>query len=57
MAFELPDEIKKEYDVDMTLETKRKILGKNAARLYGLDLEAHQQKFAQDEMGLNLNGN
>jgi uncharacterized protein len=57
MAFELPDEIKKEYDVDMTLETKRKILGKNAARLYGLDLEAHQQKFGQDEMGLNLNGN
>lgn len=42
MAFELPDEIKKEYDVDMTLETKHKILGKNAARLYGLDLEAYQ---------------
>jgi predicted TIM-barrel fold metal-dependent hydrolase len=42
MAFELPDEIKQEYDVDMTLETKHKILGQNAARLYGLDIEAYK---------------
>jgi uncharacterized protein len=40
MAFELPDEIKQEYHVDLTLETKRKILGENAARLYGIDIAA-----------------
>jgi hypothetical protein len=42
MAFELPDEIKQEYDVDLTLEMKHKILGQNAARLYGLDMAAYQ---------------
>jgi len=52
MAFELPDEIKEEYDVDLTPEAKRKILGENAARLYGIDLEAHKQKLSQDEIGL-----
>lgn len=44
MAFELPDDIKKERGVDFTLETKKKILGLNAARLYGIDIEAQKKK-------------
>ncbi len=36
MAFELPEDIKEEKGVDLTLEAKRKILGLNAARLYEL---------------------
>ncbi|GAB4432161.1 MAG: amidohydrolase family protein [Chloroflexi bacterium OHK40] len=44
MAFELPEDIKAEYGVDLTAETKAKILGLNAARLYGIDVE---QKAAQ----------
>jgi predicted TIM-barrel fold metal-dependent hydrolase len=36
MDFELPEDLKKEYGVDLDLETKRKILGLNAARLYNI---------------------
>jgi predicted TIM-barrel fold metal-dependent hydrolase len=38
VAFELPDDIKAEYGVDLTMEAKEKILGLNAARLYGIDV-------------------
>jgi predicted TIM-barrel fold metal-dependent hydrolase len=31
MAFELPDDLKQEYHVDLTFEIKRKILGENIA--------------------------
>jgi uncharacterized protein len=48
MAFELPDDIKQEYHVDLTLETKRKILGENAARLYGIDIPAQTAKLKSD---------
>lgn len=34
--FELPEDIKQEYGVELDLEIKRKILGLNAARLYNL---------------------
>jgi uncharacterized protein len=54
MAFELPDEIKKEYGVDLTLEIKRKILGENAARLYGIDIAAQKAKLSQDGIGVRL---
>jgi predicted TIM-barrel fold metal-dependent hydrolase len=54
MAFELPDEIKKEYGVDLTLEIKRKILGENAARLYGIDIALQQAKLRQDRIGVKL---
>ena len=37
MALELPDDIKEEYGVDLTAEAKRKVLGENAAGLYGID--------------------
>ena len=35
--FELPEDIKAEFGVDLNEEAKRKILGLNAARLYGID--------------------
>ena len=54
MAFELPDDIKKEYGVDLTLEIKRKILGENAARLYGIDIAAQKAKLRQDGIGVKL---
>ena len=40
MAFEMPEDLKAETGVDLTLEAKRKILGLNAAKLYGIDIEA-----------------
>jgi len=54
MAFEMPEDIKQEYKADLSLETKRKILGGNAARLYGIDIEAHRQKLSQDPIGYRL---
>ena len=48
MAFELPDDIRKETDVDLTLEGKKKILGLNAAGLYGIDVAVQQAKLAKD---------
>ena len=54
MALELPDDIKEEYGVDITPEAKRKVLGENAARLYGIDLPAHREKLSQDEIGVKL---
>lgn len=44
MAFELPDEVKKETGTDLTLEVKKKILGENAARLYGIDIALQKAK-------------
>lgn len=49
MAFELPDEVKRETGTDLTLQAKRKILGLNAARLYGIDVEAQKKKLARAE--------
>jgi predicted TIM-barrel fold metal-dependent hydrolase len=54
MAFELPEEIKKEYGVDLTLDIKRKILGENAARLYGIDISTQKAKLSQDGIGVKL---
>jgi len=49
MAFELPEDVKQAKGVDLTLETKKKILGLNAARLYGIDVEAQKKKIAASE--------
>ena len=38
--FEMPEDLKAETGVDLTPEAKRKILGLNAAKLYGIDIEA-----------------
>lgn len=52
MAFELPDDLKQEYHVDLTLETKRKILGENAARLYRIDIAAQTAKLRDDGIAI-----
>jgi predicted TIM-barrel fold metal-dependent hydrolase len=44
MAFEIPAGETKETGSVLTLETKKKILGENAARLYGIDIEAQKNK-------------
>jgi hypothetical protein len=46
----LPDDLKAEYGVDLTKEIKRKILGLNAARLYGIDPEEHLTKISHDAL-------
>jgi predicted TIM-barrel fold metal-dependent hydrolase len=46
MAHELPDTIKKDKGVDLNLDAKRKILGLNAARLYGIDVPAQAAKLS-----------
>jgi predicted TIM-barrel fold metal-dependent hydrolase len=40
MAFELPEDIKQQKGIDLTLEGKKKILGLNAARLYDVPVPA-----------------
>ena len=44
MAFEIPADITKETGSVLSLETKTKILGLNAARIYGIDVEAQKKK-------------
>jgi hypothetical protein len=52
--WELPDDIKDEYKVDLTPEVKRKILGENAARLYGIDIPERLEKLSHDDIGVKL---
>ena len=40
MAFELPDDVRRETGVNLSLQAKKKILGLNAAKLYNIDIEA-----------------
>jgi uncharacterized protein len=49
MAFQLPEQIRRETNVDLTPAAKRKILGLNAARLYGIDVEQQKGKLRQVE--------
>jgi predicted TIM-barrel fold metal-dependent hydrolase len=44
MAFEIPADVTKETGSVLSMETKTKILGLNAARLYGIDVEAQKNK-------------
>ena len=48
MAFELPEDISKESGVTLDLEAKKKILGLNAARLYGIDIEVQKLLLASE---------
>ena len=48
MAFQMPQSLKQEFGVDLTLEVKKKILGENAARLYGIDIQAQKKELAKD---------
>jgi uncharacterized protein len=50
MAFELPDDLKEEYGVDLTDEIKQRIIGTNIARLYGIDIDSKLKTIANDEI-------
>ena len=50
MAFELPEDLKQQYGVDLTPEIKQKIIGGNIARLYGVDVDAKLETIAKDEL-------
>jgi hypothetical protein len=50
MAFQLPDDLKAEYGVDLTDEIKQKIIGGNIARLYGIDIESKLKSIENDEL-------
>ena len=47
---ELPEDLKKEYGVDLTPEIKEKIVGGNIARLYGIDVQNKLKAIAGDEL-------
>ena len=49
MALELPAEIADEIGQQLTLETKRKILGENAARLYNINIEEKKQTLGRTD--------
>jgi uncharacterized protein len=49
MAFQLPEDLKQEYGVDLTDEVKQKILGGNIARLYGIDIPTKLKAVEHDE--------
>ena len=47
MAFELPDDVAKETGVSLSMQARKKILGLNAAKLYGIDIEKQKAKIKQ----------
>jgi uncharacterized protein len=49
MNFELPDELARESGKQLTMTAKKKILGENAARLYGVDIAAQKAKHGRAE--------
>jgi predicted TIM-barrel fold metal-dependent hydrolase len=50
MAFELPEDIKQEYGVDLTPAIKEQIIGGNIARLYNINIASKLDAIANDEM-------
>jgi uncharacterized protein len=50
MAYQMPEDFKQEYHADLSPEIKRKILGENMARLYGIDVAAQAAKLRGDGM-------
>jgi len=52
MAFELPEDIAKETGAVLDLEAKKKILGLNAARLYGIDIAAQKRLLAKERVAV-----
>ncbi|MCS7095127.1 MAG: amidohydrolase family protein [Thaumarchaeota archaeon] len=55
LKFELPKDVEKEYGVELTLETKKKILGENAAKLWGIDVNEAKKKLAEDAIAKQYN--
>ncbi len=50
-AFQIPAELRERYGYpELTRELKAKILGRNAARLYGIDLEAAGRRAQSDDL-------
>jgi uncharacterized protein len=54
MAFEFPDDLRKEFGVSLTLDVKKKILGENAARLYGIDIPGRKKELAHDAVAAGM---
>ncbi len=50
MAFQIPEDLQAEFGVKMDMDTRRKILGLNAARLYGMDVDAQMAKIKNDTL-------
>ena len=50
MAYELPEQVTRDKGVTLTMEAKKKILGLNAARLYGIDVPAQARKLRAREL-------
>ncbi len=50
VRFQMPEDLKKEYGVDLTWETKKKILGENAAKLWGIDIPQMKAKLRDDDV-------
>jgi len=55
ITFELPPDLEKEYGVTLDLETKKKILGENAARLWGIDINELKNAVRNDEIARKYN--
>jgi predicted TIM-barrel fold metal-dependent hydrolase len=56
MAFELPEDIKQEYGVDLTPAIKEQIIGSNIARLYNINIPSKLDAIANDEMAQRKRG-
>ncbi len=54
LNFELPEDLKKEFGVDLTMDIKKKILGENAAKVWGIDIEQQKKKLKNDELSKKL---
>lgn len=52
MAFSIPDDIAQETGTQLTLPIKKKILGENAARLYGINIEEQKKKLQGDQFAV-----
>ena len=48
--YELPEQVVRDKGVNLTMEAKKKILGLNAAKLYGIDVDAQRQKLRTPEL-------
>lgn len=52
MDFHLPEDIMQETGTELTLAVKKKILGENAARLYGINIEAQKAMLQGDRLSM-----
>jgi hypothetical protein len=50
MNAELTEEQRDEYGVELDLETKKKVMGENAAELYDIDIEEKKEQFKSDDV-------